>query len=103
MTSIPTPVDESPVVLVPDAGTERGYIVARTLLRAGYRVVATDRNPVKLVRIGHGYSSNRFLLVAADPTDERQAERIVSLAHTRFGESHPSVAPCAEPRRFSAA
>jgi NADP-dependent 3-hydroxy acid dehydrogenase YdfG len=103
MTIIATSLHDSPVVLVPDAGTERGFTLARALLEAGYRVVATDRDPVKLVRIGHGYSSTQFLLVAADLTDAEQAERIESLARTHFGGRHPTVAPCAEPRRSSAA
>lgn len=94
---------DSPFVLVLDAGTDRGYRLARALLAAGNRVVAVDRNPARLVRIGHGHSSARLFLIAADTTDPAQAEQVMARAHTHFGEAPPTLALCADYRRSSAA
>lgn len=90
----------TPFVLVSDAGSDRGYRLARSLLAAGNRVVATDRNPTSLVRIGHGYSSDQLLLVAADAT---QADQVIARARAHFGDVAPSLALCAAYRRSSAA
>ncbi|MBB3601301.1 NADP-dependent 3-hydroxy acid dehydrogenase YdfG [Mycolicibacterium sp. BK556] len=95
-----TPQRNSPFVLVSDAGSDRGYTVARALLAAGNRVVAIDRNAARLVRIGHGYSHDQVLLIAADAT---QAEQVIARAHAHFGEVPPTLALCADYRRSSAA
>ncbi len=80
------PTSNSLVVLVLDAGTESGFRLARALLAAGCRVAATDLHAGHLVRIGHGYTSDRLLLLAADTTDADQLERVVSRAHEHFGQ-----------------
>jgi NAD(P)-dependent dehydrogenase (short-subunit alcohol dehydrogenase family) len=90
----------SPFFLVSEAGSDRGYALARSLLAAGNRVVAIDRNAASLVRIGHGYRSDQLLLVAADVT---QAEQAIARAYAHFGEVAPSLALCAAYRRSSAA
>jgi NAD(P)-dependent dehydrogenase (short-subunit alcohol dehydrogenase family) len=94
---------DSPFVLVLDAGTDRGYRLARALLAAGNRVVAVDRNAARLARIGHGHSSARLFLIAADTTDPAQAEQVLARAHAHFGEAPPTLALCADYRRSSAA
>ncbi|MCV7343558.1 SDR family NAD(P)-dependent oxidoreductase [Mycolicibacterium rhodesiae] len=98
-----TSTKDSPFVLVLDAGTERGHRLARALLAAGNRVVAVDRNAAALVRIGHGHSSARLLLIAADTTDQRQADQVMARAHAHFGQAPPTLALCADYRRSSAA
>ncbi len=103
MTSLSNFPDNSPVVLVVEAGTDHGFARARALLAAGYRVVAVDRHAGSLVRIGHGHNHDRLLLVAADITDADQAGRIISRAHAHFGEAPPTFALCADSRQSSAA
>ncbi|MBI3690745.1 MAG: SDR family NAD(P)-dependent oxidoreductase [Mycolicibacterium aromaticivorans] len=97
------PTKDSPFVLVLDAGTDRGYRLARALLAAGNCVVAVDRNAARLARIGHGHSSARLFLIAADTTDPKQAEQVMARAHAHFGEAPPTLALCADYRRSSAA
>jgi NAD(P)-dependent dehydrogenase (short-subunit alcohol dehydrogenase family) len=103
MTSLSNFPGNSPVVLVVEAGTDHGFARARALLAAGYRVVAVDRHAASLVRIGHGHSSDRLLMVAADITDADQADRVISRAHAHFGEAPPTLALCADSRQSSAA
>lgn len=79
----------TPVVLVCGAGTDRGCALARTLLAAGARVVAVDRQAKDLVRIAHGYRSDRVLLIAADVTDPGQLERLLCHARDHFGRDEP--------------
>jgi NAD(P)-dependent dehydrogenase (short-subunit alcohol dehydrogenase family) len=103
MTSLSNPLSNSPVVLVVEAGTDHGFARAHALLAAGYRVVAVDLHAGSLVRIGHGHSSDRLFLVAADITDADQAERVISRAHAHFGEAPPILALCADSQQSSAA
>jgi NAD(P)-dependent dehydrogenase (short-subunit alcohol dehydrogenase family) len=101
MTSPPAaPLSNGPVVLVLDAGTDHGFTIARALLEAGCLVVATDRHAKDLVRICHGYSGDRVLLVAADVTDPGQLTRLLSRGRERFGRIDCAVAPnVTNPRR----
>jgi NAD(P)-dependent dehydrogenase (short-subunit alcohol dehydrogenase family) len=103
MTSLSDSPSNSPVVLVFEAGTERGFARARALLAAGYRVVAVDRHAGSLVRIGHGHSSDQLFLVAADTSDADQAERVISRARAHFGDAPPTLALCADSPHSSAA
>ncbi|MGY4708071.1 hypothetical protein ACXDF8_00630 [Mycolicibacterium sp. CBM1] len=78
------PAQSSPVIVVLGAGTDRGFTLASALLYAGYRVVASDKHAGALVRIAHGHSSDRVLLVAAEASDPRQLERLVDRAREHF-------------------
>ena len=90
----------APFVVVSEAGSDRGCALARSLLAAGNRVVAIDRSAARLVRLGHGYSSEQLLLIAADPS---QTEQAIARAHAHFGDVAPSLALCAAYRQSSAA
>ncbi|AQT82156.1 hypothetical protein B1R94_27250 [Mycolicibacterium litorale] len=79
----------APVVLVCGAGTDRGFALARALLTAGVRVVAVDRQTKGLVRVAHGYRSDRVLLIAADITDAGQLARVLCHAREHFGLGEP--------------
>ena len=76
---------DSPVVLVFEAGSESGSELVHTLLASGCRVVATDLYATHLARMSNGYSADRVYLVAADPTDPRQLDRLLERARRRFG------------------
>lgn len=78
-----------PIVVVCDAGTDRGLALSRALLAAGARVVAVDRHAKDLVRIAHGYGSDRVLLIAADVTDPGQLARLLRRAREHFGVDQP--------------
>jgi NAD(P)-dependent dehydrogenase (short-subunit alcohol dehydrogenase family) len=73
------------VFLVTNAATEAGYEIARDLLRAGHRVVVTATHATSLVRIMHGYGTDRVLAIAADTTDLEQVRRLISRAESHFG------------------
>ncbi len=104
MTSLPVSVlDNSPVVLVFEAGTDRGCALALELLAAGCRVVATDQHAASLVRIGHGQSTDRLFLVAADATDEAQVQQVIDRARLHFGREPLLCDPCADFGHSSAA
>ncbi|OYN77295.1 hypothetical protein [Mycolicibacterium sphagni] len=103
MTSLPVSVDNSPVVLVFEAGTDRGCALAHSLLAAGCRVVATDQHAASLVRISYGQSSDRLFLVAADATDEVQVQGVIDRARTHFGREPLLYDPCADFGQSSAA
>jgi NAD(P)-dependent dehydrogenase (short-subunit alcohol dehydrogenase family) len=73
------------VVIVLDCGTHAGDQLARRLLAEGRRVVAVTRHPGDAVRIMHGQSADRVMVVAADTQDPRQWHRVTELVRSRFG------------------
>ncbi len=93
MTFSPADATGGPVVLVFEAGSESGSDLIRVLLAVGCRIVATDRYATDLAGTSSGYPADRVYLVAADPTDPRQLERLIRRACGRFGSLHCAVAP----------
>ena len=75
-------VTEGATFLVLHAGTDRGYRVARDLLRAGCRVAVTSRCANDLARILHGYPARQVLAIAAG---ESQLPQVISRAEARWG------------------
>jgi NAD(P)-dependent dehydrogenase (short-subunit alcohol dehydrogenase family) len=75
-------VTEGATFLVLHAGSDRGYRVARDLLRAGCRVAVTSRCATDLARILHGYPAHRVLAIAAE---ESQLPRVISRVEARWG------------------
>ena len=73
------------IVLVLDAGTEKGSRLARKLLRDGYCVAISSRYATDLVPIMHGYPSSRVLAVAADPDDPVQLSQLHARVRGYFG------------------
>lgn len=88
------------VFLVTNAGTESGRRIARDLLLAGHRVVVTDISATSLVRITHGYSSDRVLAIAADTSDSDQVRRLIERAESRLGAIDFVVSPDGVSRRY---
>jgi NAD(P)-dependent dehydrogenase (short-subunit alcohol dehydrogenase family) len=88
------------VFLVTNAGTEVAHEIARDLLRAGHRVVITDTKATALVRIMHGYGTDRVLAIAADTTDLDQVRRLVNRAESQFGRLDFVVTDDGVSRRF---
>jgi NAD(P)-dependent dehydrogenase (short-subunit alcohol dehydrogenase family) len=75
----------STVVLVLDGDTDAGYRLARNLLDLGRRVAVVARHAGDAVRIMHGHSADRVMVIAADTTDERQWSRVTERVRQRFG------------------
>jgi NADP-dependent 3-hydroxy acid dehydrogenase YdfG len=73
------------VVVVLDSGTDAGHQLARRLLAEGRRVAAITRHPGDAVRIMHGQSADRLMVIAADADDRRQWERVTELVRDRYG------------------
>lgn len=73
------------VVLVVDIGVDRGARRATELLDAGWSVAVTARTVGEIVRIMPGKPARRFFALVADPSDQRQANRIVDRVTARFG------------------
>ncbi|MGC0364406.1 NADP-dependent 3-hydroxy acid dehydrogenase YdfG [Rhodococcus sp. 27YEA15] len=73
------------VVLVVDVECADGERVATEYLDAGWNVAVTARTIRDLIRIMAGKPAHRFLAIVADPSDRRQADRILDRASTRFG------------------
>ncbi len=91
------------VYLVTNAGTDTAHRIARDLLRAGHRVVVTDRHAAALVRILQGHGSDRVLAIAADTTDLAQVQRLIARAETHFGALDFVVTPDGVCRRYKPA
>jgi len=73
------------VVFVLDGDTDAGYQLARRLLADGRRVAAVGRHPGAVVRVMHGYSADRVMVIAGDTTDQRQRSRMTGRVIDRFG------------------
>jgi NAD(P)-dependent dehydrogenase (short-subunit alcohol dehydrogenase family) len=73
---------EGATFLVVHACTDRGYRIARDLLRAGCRVAVTGRCATDLARVLHGYRAQQVLAIAAA---ESQLNRVISRVETRLG------------------
>ena len=73
------------VVIVLDGDTDAGRDLARRLLAEGRRVAAVSRHPGAGVRLLHGHSADRVMLIAADTTDERQWGLVLQRVTQRFG------------------
>src|SRR5688572_1319488 len=74
---------EKKVLLVTGAGRGMGVDIARAALAAGYAVVATGRNPVKVAQaVG---AADDLLTVQLDVTDPVSAQAAVQAAVDRFG------------------
>ncbi len=71
--------------VVLDGDSDAGYQLARRLLAQGRRVAVVARHPAAAVRILHGQSADRVMVVGADASDERQWSRIVERVMARFG------------------
>jgi len=84
---------KSIVAVVLDAGTDVGLDTARSLLAQGHRVVVTGRHAGSLVRITHGYPSDRIYAVAADTGDRRQLDQLLARTRARFGRVDMIVNP----------
>jgi len=84
---------KSIVAIVLDAGSDTGLATAHSLLAAGHRVLVTDRQAGALVRITHGYPSDRIYALAADTRDRRQLDRVLARAREHFGRVDMIVNP----------
>ena len=73
------------VVFVLDGDTDAGYQLARRLLADGRRVAVVARHPGAVVRVMHGYSTDRVMVIAGDTTDQRQWSRMTERVIDRFG------------------
>lgn len=74
----------SKVIFLTGAGRGLGTDIARRALKAGHRVVATGRNPQKVLEALGGEHDN-VLAVALDITDPDAARAAVEAATARFG------------------
>jgi NAD(P)-dependent dehydrogenase (short-subunit alcohol dehydrogenase family) len=68
--------------LVLHAGSDRGYRLARDLLRAGCRVAVTSRYATDIARILHGYPAEQVLAIAAE---ESQLNQVTNRVEGRWG------------------
>lgn len=75
--------DKKKVIIVTGAGRGMGADIAKALLSAGHKVIATGRNPDN-VRKALGEGEN-LLVVKLDVTDRRDAEAVAKAALDRFG------------------
>jgi NAD(P)-dependent dehydrogenase (short-subunit alcohol dehydrogenase family) len=76
-------VTEKKVLLITGASRGMGVDIAKAALAAGYAVVATGRNPVKVAQaVG---ASDDLLTVTLDVTDPTSAQAAVQAAVDRFG------------------
>jgi NAD(P)-dependent dehydrogenase (short-subunit alcohol dehydrogenase family) len=75
----------STVTIVLDGETDAAYRLARSLLAAGRRVAVVARHPADAVRVMHGQSADRVLVIAGDVDDSRQWRRITERVMDRFG------------------
>jgi NAD(P)-dependent dehydrogenase (short-subunit alcohol dehydrogenase family) len=75
----------STVTIVLDGDTDAGYRLARSLLAAGRRVAVVARHPADAVKVMHGQSADRVLVIGGDVDDRRQWLRITERVMDRFG------------------
>ncbi len=75
--------DKKKVIIVTGAGRGMGADIAKALLSAGHKVIATGRNPDN-VRKALGEGEN-LLVVKLNVTDRRDAEAVAKAALDRFG------------------
>jgi NAD(P)-dependent dehydrogenase (short-subunit alcohol dehydrogenase family) len=88
--------------VVLDGDSDAGYQLARRLLAQGRRVAVVARHPAGAVRVMHGQSADRVLVIGGDPSDERQWNRIVERVAERLGRIDRVVRAEAVPLRASA-
>lgn len=81
------------VVLVTGIGLDHGVRVAVQYLDAGWNVAVTARTVTELVQIMADKPVRRFFAVVADPSDTRQAARILDRVVSRFGAINQIVDP----------
>jgi NAD(P)-dependent dehydrogenase (short-subunit alcohol dehydrogenase family) len=71
------------VIIVTGAGRGMGADIAKALLSAGHKVIATGRNPENVRKaLGDG---DDLLVTTLDVTDRRDAEAVAKVALDRFG------------------
>jgi NAD(P)-dependent dehydrogenase (short-subunit alcohol dehydrogenase family) len=75
----------SAVTIVLDGDTDSGYVLARHLLAEGRRVAVVARHAGDAVRVMHGQSFDRLMVIAADVNDQRQWSRVTDRVMDRFG------------------
>jgi NAD(P)-dependent dehydrogenase (short-subunit alcohol dehydrogenase family) len=80
----PAPPPSSKVWFVTGSNRGNGLAITRAALDAGYRVVATTRQPAQ-ARAALGEHGDRLLIVSLDVTRPDQAEAAVAAAKERFG------------------
>jgi NAD(P)-dependent dehydrogenase (short-subunit alcohol dehydrogenase family) len=88
------------VFLVTDADTDPACQIARDLLSAGHRVVVTGIHAKPLVRITHGYGTDRVLAIAADTSVLDQVSRLLDRIESHFGGIDFVVSPDGVSRRY---
>jgi NAD(P)-dependent dehydrogenase (short-subunit alcohol dehydrogenase family) len=76
---------KSSVVLVADGETDAGCQLACDLLDQGRRVAVIARHAHDAVRVMHGRSADRVMVIAADTADPRQWDRVTARVRQRFG------------------
>ena len=75
----------SKVWFITGAGTGIGAGIAKTALKAGYRVVATGRNLDKVRKAYRDVASENIAFIQLDVADEAQAQAAVQQAMKQFG------------------
>jgi NADP-dependent 3-hydroxy acid dehydrogenase YdfG len=90
------------VVIVLDGDTDAGHRMAGRLLAGGRRVAVVARHPSHVVRIMHGRSADRVMVIAADVEDRRQWSRVTERVRERFGRIDSVVRAEQPPWRASA-
>ena len=70
---------------VTGAASRLGADIARQALAAGHRVVATDADPLAVLRRIDGAADDRLLVLALDAVDARAVGAAVKAAVARFG------------------
>ena len=78
-------LDHNAVWLITGCSKGLGRAIARQALEAGYRVVATAREPGSLADLTQKYG-DRVATARLDVTDQRDIENAVALALQRFGQ-----------------
>jgi NAD(P)-dependent dehydrogenase (short-subunit alcohol dehydrogenase family) len=73
------------VVVVLDCDTDAGHQLARRLLAEGNCVAAVARHAAGAVRVMHGHTADRVMVIAADTADERQWQQVTARVTDRFG------------------
>ena len=73
------------VVIVLDGDTDAGHRMVSNLLAGGRRVAVVARYAGDAVRVMHGQSADRVMVIAANIDDPRQCSRVTERVTERFG------------------